>query len=154
MSQDNQTRTPEAPQASRRALLFGIAAVGAVASPAVASALLKAPKAPVTETSLSAPPATAPSPDAKLLQLFDEYMATEYWRLSELVERGKAEHYAKYPMPEAMLVQPGDAELGLPEAFEDRRWPPSYIWRTEHIRKSEWPVDVTLDPPEGLHFTR
>jgi hypothetical protein len=92
MSQDNQTRTPEAPQASRRALLFGIAAVGAVASPAVASALLKAPKAPVTETSLSAPPAAAPSPDAKLLQLFDEYMATEYWRLSELVERGKAEH--------------------------------------------------------------
>ena len=38
MSQDNQT---SAPQASRRALLFGIAAVGAVASPAAAAALLE-----------------------------------------------------------------------------------------------------------------
>jgi hypothetical protein len=45
MSQDNQTSIPEAPQASRRALLFGIAAVGAVASPAVAASLLATPKA-------------------------------------------------------------------------------------------------------------
>jgi hypothetical protein len=42
MPQDNQTPIPEeAPKASRRALLFGIAAVGAVASPAVAAAMLE-----------------------------------------------------------------------------------------------------------------
>jgi hypothetical protein len=41
MSQDNQTHIPDPPQASRRALLFGIAAVGAVASPAAASSFLE-----------------------------------------------------------------------------------------------------------------
>jgi hypothetical protein len=84
MSQDNQTSIPQAPQASRRALLFGIAAVGAVASPAVAATLLEAPKAPaIVEAAVASPADVAiPSPDAALLQLFDEYMATEYWRLA------------------------------------------------------------------------
>jgi hypothetical protein len=47
----------------------------------------------------------------------------EYRRAYELFEEGRAEHQAKYPMPQAMLVQPGDAELGLPEGFKDERWP-------------------------------
>jgi hypothetical protein len=39
MSQDNQTRTPEAPKASRRALLMGFAAAATPLAPALANAL-------------------------------------------------------------------------------------------------------------------
>ena len=88
-------------QASRRALLFGIAAVGAVASPAVASAMLEGPTAPAIAA--VPPPAVAtPSPDTALLQLFDEYMThvTEYQRAYGLYKRGRAKQQAKYPMPD------------------------------------------------------
>ena len=43
MSQDNQTLIPQAPRASRRALLMGLAAAAAVAAPALAIALSAAP---------------------------------------------------------------------------------------------------------------
>jgi hypothetical protein len=43
MSQDNQTSVPKAPQASRRALLFGIAAAATPMAPALANALSPAP---------------------------------------------------------------------------------------------------------------
>jgi hypothetical protein len=111
---------------------------------------------PVTESSpgdLSTSVAT-PSQDAALLQLFDEYLATEAEsrRLMAIFERGRKQHEAKYPMPDAMLVQPGDAELGLPKGLKHPIWPTSYSHRIEDLKSPEWPVYDTVEPPEGLQF--
>jgi hypothetical protein len=153
MSEQSTSAIPAAPQASRRALLFGIAAVGAVASPAVAAAMLEPPMAPAIEAPLSVPaPATAtPSPDAKLLQLFDEYISTveEHRRVYGLYKHGRTKHQAKYPMPEVMLVRPEDDELGLPDKPGDGS---SYEWCIQELKRAEWPVYDTVDAPEGMRF--
>jgi hypothetical protein len=161
MSQDNQASIPQAPQASRRALLFGIAAVGAVASPAVASAMLEPPMAPAVELPLSAPaPATAtPSPDAALLQLFDEYMATveEYQRVYGLYESGQAKHQERYPMPDVLRVRPEDAELELPDnngmydgLFFSRSSGEDYDVRwVDVLRRPKWKRLIEITPPGG-----
>jgi hypothetical protein len=71
MSHDKSTLVPTAPT-SRRAILFGIAAAGVAAGPAVASPLLGAVAVPAAETAPSAlaPAVATVSPDAGLLQLF------------------------------------------------------------------------------------
>jgi hypothetical protein len=139
---------------SRRGFLAVLSAGAAsVAVPAVA--LTTKPR---TETPLSglAPAVASPSPDAALLQLGDEYMAaqSEYRRLCAIFERGKKEHQAKFPMPDAMLVQPGDAELGLPDGVEDDRFGLSYFCRIDQLARPDWPVFKVIEPPEGLRFSR
>jgi hypothetical protein len=153
MSQDNQTPIPQAPQASRRALLFGIAAVGAVASPAVAATLLEAPKVPaIVEAAVASPAAVAtPSPDAALLQLFDEYttIVAEYDRVYGLYQRGRAKHQAKYPMPDVLRVQPEDAELGLPNKPGDGK---AYEFCIQELEQAEWAFSEEFEPPAGKEF--
>jgi hypothetical protein len=144
MSQDNQTRTPEAPKASRRALLFGIAAVGAVASPAAAAALLEGPKAPAIVEAAVAPPAAVaiPSPDAALFKLIDDWEAARVasrraYRAFEPFERKSFEQRwerEEKGMPEAIRARPGDVELGLLQ-------PADGIYTDRHIdnlRKETW----------------
>jgi hypothetical protein len=142
---------PTAP--SRRGFL---AVLSAGAASAVAPAALAGAPAHVAEISTRGLPTSmaTPSPDAALLHLFDEYLATdaEYRRLRAIFERGRKQHEAKYPMPDAMLVQPGDAELGLPKGLEHSIWPTSYIHRIEELKSPEWLVYETVEPPEGLQF--
>lgn len=142
---------PTAP--SRRGFL---AVLSAGTASAIATAALASIPAPVAETSPGdLPTSTAtPSPDAALLQLFDEYLAaeSEYRRLEAIFERGRKQHEAKYPMPDAMLVQPGDAELGLPKGLEHSIWPTSYAHRIEELKRPDWPVYETVEPPKGRQF--
>jgi hypothetical protein len=74
MSQDDHTLSHNAPNASRRALLFGIAAVGAVASPAVAASLLEAPKGVAAETLLSVP---APAVADPIFDVIRQHLAAQ-----------------------------------------------------------------------------
>jgi hypothetical protein len=140
---------------SRRRFL-GVLSAGAAAT--VAPAALAATLAPLAETAPSAlaPAPAAPSPDARLLELFDQYMATnaEYRHLHAIYERGRDKHQAKHPMPEVIQVQPGDAELGLPECPDHARFGLSYICRISELQEAEWPVVETVEPPEGLQFYR
>jgi hypothetical protein len=76
----------------------------------------------------------------------------EYRRVYGLCERGRDEHQARYPMPKTILVQPGDAELGLPEVPEIDGEPLSYVVRIMELKESEWPVLETVDAPDGMRF--
>jgi hypothetical protein len=140
---------------SRRSILArGLLALSAGATVAPV-ALAAAASAPSPETALSVPaPAATPSPDASLLQLFDQYMAAnaEYQRLYAIYERGRDEHRAKHPVPEAMKVQPGDAELGLPKCPDHDRFGLSYVYRMGELERQEWPVYEELVPPPGHQF--
>jgi hypothetical protein len=111
---------------------------------------------PAAETAPSAlaPAAATPSPDAGLLQLFDQYMAawSEYRRLLRLEDRMTKKHKVLTPMPEAMLVQPGDAELGLPEARSGSFWAGSYAFRADELEEPKWPVITSIEPPKGTQF--
>lgn len=146
---------PTAP--SRRGFL---AVLSAGAAATVAPAALAATLAPLPETASSAlaPAVVAPSPDAGLLVLFDQYMATnaEEQRLRAIYERGRHKHQAKHPMPEVIRVQPGDAELGLPECpdLSPGRFGLSYVCRIMELKEPKWPVIETVEPPEGLRFYR
>jgi hypothetical protein len=166
MSQDNQTLGHEAPKASRRALLFGIAAVGAVASPAVAASLLEAPKGAAVETLLSAPAPASPSPDAALFKLIDDY-----WIAHEEEERAlkaftpyEAKWYARrrqvlQELPEALRVRAEDPELlpmamghlqGVEDGFHgihlaggERSLSSIY-----YLQGDKWAISDQLSPPE------
>ncbi len=116
---------PAASPSSRRTILFGLAAAGVGAAPAVALPLLEAPAVPLAETAASglAPAVATPSPDAGLLQTFDEYLAawSDLRRLVRIQGHQEKKHWAATPMPDVLPVQPGDANLGLPglpEQFE------------------------------------
>jgi hypothetical protein len=126
---------------SRRRFL-GVLSAGAAS--AIAPAAVAATLAPAAEVPFIAPvPALAsPSPDAALQQLFDEYMSTvaEYRRAYGLYERGRDQHQARHPMPKTILVQPGDAELGLPEVPEIDGEPLSYRCRIYELRSPTWSV--------------
>jgi hypothetical protein len=138
---------------SRRRFL-GVLSAGAAS--AIAPAAVAATLAPATETPPIAPAPALASPlsDAALLQLFDEYMSTvaEYRRVNGLYERGRDEHQARHAMPKTLLVQPGDAELGLPEVPEINEEPLSYVVRIMELKESEWPVLETVEPPDGTQF--
>jgi hypothetical protein len=57
------------------------------------------------------------------------------------------------PLPAALRVQPGDAELGLPELpseHVERAF--GYDLRIQELQSPEWPVVETIEPPEGLQF--
>jgi hypothetical protein len=141
---------------SRRGFL---AVLSAGAAATVAPAALAATSAHLSETAPSAlaPAVAAPSPDAGLLELFDQYMAinAEYRRLHAIYERGRHKHQAKHPLPEVIKVQPGDAELGLPECPDHGgRFGSSYVFRISELQEAEWPVVETVEPPEGLQFYR
>jgi hypothetical protein len=143
---------PAAYPTSRRSILFGLAA-GVVASPAVASSLRPAVAAPAAETALSglASAAAPPSPDAGLLQLFDQYTAawSEFGRLIRLQDRMEEKHRVRIPMPEEMFVRPGDAELGLPAVSEYSPYNSSYWLSIRYLQKPEWPVISAIEPPPG-----
>jgi hypothetical protein len=49
-------------------------------------------------------------------------------------------------------VQPGDAELGLPEVPEIDGEPLSYVVRIMELKEPEWPVLETVEPPDGMRF--
>ncbi len=55
-------------------------------------------------------------------------------------------------MPKTILVQPGDAELGLPEVPEINDEPLSYDVRIMELKEPEWPVLETVDAPDGMRF--
>jgi hypothetical protein len=150
MSERNQTLIPTVPQASRRGLLICLMAAAAVpAAPAIAKAV--AVPGAVGRAEAVVVDAPTPSPDAKLLQLFDEYMSTaeEHRRVYGLYQRGRAKHQAKHPMPEVMLVRPEDAELGLPDRPGDGS---SYEWCIQELKRAEWPVYEEVDAPDGTRF--
>jgi hypothetical protein len=147
--------TSSIPTAPSRRRFLAVLSAGAAAT--VAPAALAATLAPLPETASSAiaPAVVAPSPDAGLLVLFDQYMATnaEEQRLRAIYDRGRDRHQAKHPMPEVIRVQPGDAELGLPECPDHGRFGRSYICRISELQRQEWPVyEPTIDLPEGLRF--
>lgn len=140
---------------SRRGFLTVIGtAAAAAAVPAIASAT----PAPLAENlPVGLPPAVAaPSPDDGLLRLFDEYMVakSDYRRLREKASRLDRKHADKHPMPDVVMVQPGDAELGLPEVPEIQGQPLAYHYRIFELKKTEWPVIEMAEPPEGLQFSR
>jgi hypothetical protein len=138
------------PIQSRRRFL---GALSAGAASAITPAAVAATLAPAAETPpiAPAPAVTGPSPDAALMQLFDECMSTvaEYRRAYGLYERGRDEHQAKHPMPEVMLVRPEDTDLGLPDKPGDGS---SYRWCIRELRQAEWPVYDEIDAPDGTQF--
>jgi hypothetical protein len=138
---------------SRRRFL-GVLSAGAasvVAPAAVAATLAPAAEVPLIEP---VPAVATPSRDIPLLELFGEYTAyvMEYRRAYRLYERGRDKHQARHPMPKIMHVQPGDAELGLPEVPEIDGEPLSYVVRIMELKESEWPVLETVEPPDGTQF--
>jgi hypothetical protein len=76
----------------------------------------------------------------------------EYRRAYGLYERGRDQHQARHPMPKTILVQPGDAELGLPEVPEIDGQPWAYHYRIFELKNPEWTVLETVDPPDGMRF--
>lgn len=50
------------------------------------------------------------------------------------------------------MLQPGDAELGLPEVPEIDGEPLSYVARIMELKEPEWPVLETVEPPDGMRF--
>jgi hypothetical protein len=149
---------------SRRRFL-GVLSAGAAA--AVAPAAVAATLAPAAETPLSVPlPAAAmpspagedrPFPDAKLMKLVNRYLSldAERERIAEITDRADEEHSARYPMPDALRVQPGDAELGLPQPRGNHGERFGYSlsnMQIDSMRKPEWDKIEIIDPPEGLQF--
>ncbi len=115
-------RVSPIPTAPSRRGFFAV--LGAGTASVIAPAALARIPAPVAEISTSdLPTSTAPpSPDAALLQLFDQYMAarSEFCRLLEGEDRMAQRHNAENPMPDVLRVRPGDADLGLPEILCSR----------------------------------
>jgi hypothetical protein len=151
----SQADSPNTMSPSRRALLAGApaVAVAALAAGAVVNSFATVPVAPAA----LAPAVAPPSPDAGLLQLFDEYLAarSDYRRLSRKERRLSEKHDAATPLPDGLRVQPGDAELGLPEPeteHVERAF--GYGTRIWELQRPEWPVVETIEPPEGLQFYR
>ena len=166
---------PDAPRASRRALLMGLAAAVAVPAPVVAS-ILAAPAVPAVAAAPAAPSLPIPEPaspgdgrflDATLVERIKEYLAAaaELEKLEQTRMRLHREHWAKYPMPDAMLVQPKDEALAIPnimrmhfEAQGATVVPPDHRCLKDYddacwIRALERPrwerlVEIEL-PPEG-----
>jgi hypothetical protein len=129
---------------------------GATVAPAALAATASA-RSPETALSPPAPAVATPSPDAGLLQLFDEYQAArcDYRRLSRKECRLSEKHKAATPLPDVLRVQPGDAELGLPELPSERIGQTfGYDIRIQELEMPEWPVVETIEPPEGLQFYR
>jgi hypothetical protein len=144
---------PTAP--SRRGFL---AVLSAGAASAVVPAALAVASVPVTESSPGDLPTSmaTPSPDAALLQLFDQYKAarSEYGRLSRKECRLNEKHKAATPLPDALRVQPGDADLGLPEVPTEHVRDFGYGFRIQELQRPEWPVLDTIELPDGLQFYR
>jgi hypothetical protein len=139
---------------SRRRFL-GVLSAGAASVAVPAIALTTKPPAE-TPFSSHVPIVAGPSPDAALMELGEKYFvaAAEYQRLYAILKRGQKKHQAKYSMPDAILVQPGDAELGLPEGVNDSRFGLSYFCRIDQLARPDWPVFKKIEPPEGLRFSR
>jgi hypothetical protein len=151
-------RPSSIPTAPSRRRFLAVLSAGAAATAAPAALAATLAHLPETETASSAlaPAVVAPSPDAGLLVLFGQYMATnaESRRLRAIYDRARDKHRAKHPMPEVIKVQPGDAELGLPECPDLGRFGRSYVCRISELQQAEWPVVETVEPPEGLQFYR
>jgi hypothetical protein len=150
--------SPNTTSPSRRALLAGApaVAVAALAAGTVVNSFATAAASPVAPAAI-APVVVTPSPDASLLELFDEYLAarSDYRRLSRKERRLSEKHKAATPLPDVLRVQPGDADLGLPEIptkHQERSF--GYGFRIQELQEPEWPVVETIEPPEGLQFYR
>jgi hypothetical protein len=163
---------PAASPASRRSILFGIAAAAA-AGPAVALPLLGAAAVPSAETPLPglAPAVATPLPkmvderfpDAALVKLINEYLTAheEKERLDEIIERASKEQEARYPMPDELRVRPEDAELEIPDhngtydgPFLDRSGRTDYHdgrW-IGALRRPQWKRLAEISPPKGEAF--
>jgi hypothetical protein len=91
MSHDNPTLVPHAPQASRQAILFGIAAAGVAAGPAVALPALGAVTVPASETAPSGlVPAVAAIPEVdpvhSAIEIYKRQLA-EFNRLDGVLDK-------------------------------------------------------------------
>jgi hypothetical protein len=67
---------------------------------------------------------------------------SDFRRLVREEDRMRLKHQAKHPMPDAMLVQPGDAELGIPKppSYPDGPISSSYACRIYELKSAEWSV--------------
>jgi hypothetical protein len=149
----SQAIRPATTKSTRRRFLAFLSAGAAVAPAALAAAA----SAPAPETALNAPaPAVAiPSPDVGLLQLFDEYRAvrSDSRRLSRKAHRLYEKHKAATPLPDVLRVQPGDAELGLPELPSERvEQNFGYSFCIQELQEPEWRFVEETEPPEGTQF--
>jgi hypothetical protein len=157
---------PTAP--SRRGFLavLSAGAASAVAPAALAGASVSVAKSPAGDLPTSM---AAPSPDAALLQLVDQYLAAhaEYRRLDAICDRAYTKMSNANPMPDVLRVRPEDQELGLPNPFQRRDdvnvrlggspiggggAEQSYsgvLWIDE-LRAPKWPVVAQINLPEGL----
>jgi hypothetical protein len=151
-----------APQASRRGLLMGLAAAVAVPAPAIASIIAApapAPAAPVAALAPAAPVAAVPFRDEALMGLVREYLKldAERQKLDNEIKRITDAWEAKHPMPDALRVRPGDAELCLPRRMSEEalnRCGYGMGADIEDMRKPEWGRTVVFDPPEGFQYAR
>jgi hypothetical protein len=151
------SRPSPIPTAPSRRRFLAVLSAGAAATVAPVALAATSAHLPETASSALAPAVVAPSPDAGLLVLFGQYMAAnaEYRRLHAIYERGRHKHQAKHPLPEVVQVQPGDAELGLPECPDHGgRFGSSYVFKISELQQAEWPVVETVEPPDGLQFYR
>jgi hypothetical protein len=121
--------------------------------------------------------AAVPNPDAKLLQLADEYFAVdaEWKRLNRIEERAAEKWNAENPIPDALWVQPEDEALGVPSpwrerseddrsrfeeeaktnsAVKERFFTYNDHMLIEEIRGPKWYVLDEIEPPEGMVFYR
>jgi hypothetical protein len=145
---------PAAPQASRRALLFGIAAAGFVASPAVASSLLGGATAPSAETLLDglAPAMASPSGPDPIFALITEHRAavTAYaqaWDRASKLRDDEEELWepakiliGEYPESKTEVIISTDDELHVRHVRTGKMMP-----ITTHLRR-----DIKQNTPKGL----
>jgi hypothetical protein len=118
MSQDNQTSIPQAPKASRRALLFGIAAVGAVASPAVAAEMLEPQEADGLDW-----PAIVLRADGLIEDLRNYYAE---WTTADEERAAQVLKFCR------------DREAGLPE--DDAAWAATVDFIEHHNQSLDWMI--------------
>jgi hypothetical protein len=147
---------PATPQASRRALLFGLGAAGVVASPAVASSLLGAPAAPLAEIVPSglAPAVATPSPDAALLQLVEKYFAAEAKWQHILCDQSRQEP-KRPPIPDVLQFRPEDETLGLwagPANHRPTNWLGYHVNQLLDLESLKCRAFETIQPPDGAYF--
>ncbi len=77
------------------------------------------------------------SPDEVLMELVREYLKVhaERTKFDKVTERIEAKWEARHPMPEALRVRPGDADLNLPcSVSEEGEWATRIRWTSRICR--------------------
>jgi hypothetical protein len=101
----------------------------------------------------------APFLDEGLMNLVRQYLELDAERqeFDKITSRMTKAWQKKHPMPEALRVQPGDADLFLPSFVSEEalnRCGYSVGGHIEKMREPEWGRTVVFDPPEGFQYAR